>query len=268
MKYNEYFGMKKEPFADDINDKDLLQLPGTLSVKQRIDYILNMGGVMVVTGDVGSGKSTALRWSLKQYHKSEINCYYITANSGSTNELYKQLCWSIPLNINSGSKSLLLREFKSAIADATEQNKNKTIVIIDEASLLRADVFSELHTINQFDFDSKKIFSLVLVGQNSLLDKLKYRTSAPLASRVITRAHLSSINEEQMEDYINHHLKVSGIKSKLFSKSAATAIWQGSGGLLRKANLLSRGSLIACMIDKEEQVNEEHVRRASTEIII
>lgn len=267
MKYAEYFGMKKEPFSDDINEKDLLKLPGTLSVKQRMDYILNVGGIMVVTGDVGSGKSTAFRWSLNQYHKSEINCFYVTANSGSTCELYKQLCWSMQLNINSGSKSLLLREFKTGITEILEQNRNKTVVIIDEASLLRADVFAELHTINQFNFDSEKRFSLVLVGQNSLLDKLKYRTSAPLASRVVTRAHLSAINEDQMTDYINHHLKISGIKVKLFTKNAVTAIWQGSGGLLRKANFLSKGSLIACMIDKEEQVTEEHVRRASTELI-
>ena len=267
MKYEEYFGMKKEPYVDNLKEKDLLQLPGTLSVKQRMDYVLNNGGVMVVTGDVGSGKSTALRWSLNQYHKSEINCLYVTANSGSTTELYKQLCWSLKLNIKSGSKSLLLREFKAGMLELMEQNKNKTIVIIDEASLLRADVFAELHTVNQYKFDSIKLFSLILVGQNSLLDKLKYRTSIPLASRVITRAHLAAINESQMNDYINHHLKISGVKVKLFSKNAISAIYQGSGGGLRKANSLSRGSLLACMIDKEEQVTEEHVRRASTELI-
>lgn len=267
MNYTDYFGMAREPFTDDIEEKKLLKLPGTLSVKQRMDYILTIGGVMVVTGDVGSGKSTALRWALGQYHKSEINCCYVTAHGGSSNELYKQLCWAMQLTVASGSKSLLLKEFKTAISDVLDKNRNKTVVIIDEASLLRAEVFAELHTINQFNFDSEKKFALILVGQNSLLDKLKYRTSLPLASRVVTRAHLSAINEEQMEDYINHHLKVSGMKTKIFTSNAATAIWQGSGGLLRKANLLSRGALIACMIDKQDQVNEEHVRRASTEII-
>ena len=55
MKYLEYFGMKREPFAENIAEKDILHLPGTLSVKQRLDYILPMGGIMAVTGDVGSG---------------------------------------------------------------------------------------------------------------------------------------------------------------------------------------------------------------------
>ena len=267
MNYTEYFGMTKAPFSDDISEKDLLKLPGTLSVKQRMDYVLNIGGVMVVTGDVGSGKSTSIRWSLGQYHNSEITCCYITANSGSTNELYKQLCWGMKLNVRSGSRAILLKKFKQAITDTLNRNKNKTIVIVDEASLLRADVFAELHTINQFNFDSQKRFSLILVGQNSLLDKLMYRTSAPLASRVMARAHLSAISESQMEDYLRHHLRLSGVKVKLFSDNAVSAIWQGSGGLLRKSNFLAQGSLIGCMIEGAKQVTEDHVRIASTELI-
>ena len=266
MKYLEYFGMRKEPFSDNIEGKDLLHLPGILSVKQRMDYVLHTGGIMVVTGDVGSGKSTSIRWSLGQYHPSEVNAFCVTANSGSSNELYKQLCWEMKLELRSGSKALLLKKFKGATTEVLLKNKNKTVIIIDEASLLRADVFAELHTLNQFKFDSEKRFSLILAGQNSLLDKLKYRTSLPLASRVMARAHLSAISEHQMSDYINHHLRISSAKS-LFTDNAVIAIWQGSGGLLRKANFLAKGALIACMIENEQQATEDHVRRASTELI-
>jgi len=267
MKYTEYFGMKQNPFSNDLKEKDLLHLPGTLSVKERIDYLLKVGGIMVITGDVGTGKSTALRWALSNYHPSEVYSLYVTANSGSTNELYKQLCWGINIDINTGSRSLLIKKFKDGIRDIIKEQKMKIIVNIDEASLLRPDIFAELHTINQFNYDSNNLFSLVLAGQNSLLDKLKYRSSAPLASRVITRSHLTSINEDQMKDYIKHHLKVVGIKKGLFTDNAITAIYQGSGGLLRKANSLARGALIACMINNDDIVNEEYVRRASTELI-
>ena len=267
INYTKYFGMKKEPFADDLKSKDLLPLPGTLSVKERMEYVLSVGGVMVVTGDVGTGKSTAMRWSLDQFHNSEVNSCYVTANSGSIGELYKQLCWEMKLNVTSVNRSYLLKEFKGAISELLEQKRNKTVVIIDEASLLRSDVFAELHTINQFNFDSDKKFALILVGQNSLLDKLKYRTSIPLAARVMTRAHLPTITAEQMNSYLIHHLQVTGIKKHLFKDNAVTAIWQGSTGLLRKANLLARGALIACMIEEQNMVNEEHVRRAATEIM-
>lgn len=267
MKYTEYFGMKKDPFTNNLSVKDLIKLPGTLSVKERIDYLLKIGGVMVITGDVGTGKSTSLRWALSNYHPSEIYSLYVTANTGSTNELYKQLCWGLNIDINTGSRSLLVKKFKNGIEEIVKEQKIKIIVSIDEASLLRPDIFAELHTITQFNYDSQNLFSLVLAGQNSLLDKLKYRTSTPLASRVITRSHLTQINEDQMKDYIKHHLKVAGIKKGLFTDTAIMAIYQGSGGLLRKANSLSRGALIACMIDNDDLVNEDHVRKASTELI-
>lgn len=267
MKYTEYFGMKTDPFVNNLATKDLLQLPGTLSVKERLDYISKGGGVMVVTGDVGSGKSTALRWSLSKYHPSEIYSVYVTANSGSTNELYRQLCWGLNIDTHTGSRSMLLKIFKDGVKELVGQQKVKLIITIDEASLLRPEIFAELHTVTQFNYDSNNLFSLVLAGQNGLLDKLKYRSSAPLASRVITRSHISSITRDQMQEYIKHHLKIVGIKKGLFDENAVTAIYQGSGGLLRKANSLARGSLLACMIDGEDLVNEDHVRRASTELI-
>lgn len=267
MNYTEYFGMKKEPFTSDISTKDILQMPGTLAVKQRMDYVIKSGGVMVITGDVGTGKSTSLRWSFDQYHKSEIQCLYITATSGSSTDLYKQICWALKVEVKTGSKVLLLKELKRAIEENVQQKKGKLAIVIDEASLLRSDIFSELHTITQFNYDSANLFSLILVGQNSLIDKLSYRTSSPLASRVITKAHLINLDREQMSDYLAHHLKVAGIKANIFTENAITAIHQGSGGLLRKANSLARGSLLGCMIDKDNLVSDEHVRKASTELI-
>ena len=176
------------------------------------------------------------------------------------------LCWEVNLNLRSGSKSFLLKSFRDTLSDILNKDRNKIVVVIDEASLLRADVFSELHILNQFNFDSERRFSLILVGQNLLIDKLKYHSSAPFASRVMTRAHLSSVTEEQMGEYINHHLKLSGAK-RLYADNAVSAIWQGSGGMLRKANYLAKGSLIACMSDIADVVTEEHVRIASTELI-
>lgn len=267
MSYIEYFGMKKNPFLNNILTKDLFHLPGTLAVKQRMDYILQNGGIMAVTGDVGIGKSTALRFSVDQYHKAEVHNIYITATSGSPIELYKQISWELQLNLKMGSKAFILRAIKENIKDFILQKKCKLIIIIDEASLLRSDVFSELHTLTQFEFDSSNLFSLVLSGQNTLMDKLKHRTSAALASRIITRAHLDNLSRDQMSDYINHHIKVTGIKKNIFSENALTAIHQGSGGILRKANDLATGALIACMVESEQIVSEEHVRISSTELI-
>ena len=93
-----------------------------------------------------------------------------------------------------------------------------------------------------------------------------YRTSQPLASRIVARSHLEGINRQDMEQYLKHHLSVAGIEKNLFDPSAVTAIHQGSGGLLRKANHLARGALIAAATAQSMAVSAEHVRVASTEI--
>ncbi len=266
MSYSAFFGFKHEPFTSDINAKNLLKLPSMVSVKERFDYVLN-GGVLIITGEVGSGKSTSLRWSQSHFHSSQYLFLNIVATGGSLNEFYRQLCWSLEIEGAPGSRVSLLKEFKTTIREVATTKKQRIVVVVDESHLLRTEVFAELHTITQFDHDSKNLFSLVLAGQPNLLEKLTYRSSAPLASRVIARTHLSNLNQEQMAVYLEHHLGVAGIKKQLFTDQAITAIYQGSAGILRKANFLARGALVAAATDKETSVSAEHVRLASTELL-
>lgn len=260
-----YFEFKTEPFTSEISTKNLLKLPSLVSVKERFDYIIN-GGVLIVTGEVGSGKSTALRYSQYQFHPSQHLFLNITATGGSLIEFYRQICWELDLEIKSGSRVGILKQFKNTIREIVSAKKQKITIIVDEAHLLRIEIFAELHTLTQFDNDSKNLFSLVLGGQPSLIEKLTYRSSAPIASRVIARTHLTPLNQDQITLYLEHHLFVSGIKKQLFSDQAITAIYQGSAGVLRKLNALARGGLIAAAIEKEQTVSAEHIRLASTEL--
>ena len=137
---------------------------------------------------------------------------------------------------------------------------------MDEASLLRLEVFVELHTLCQFEMDSKPWLPIVLAGQSNLLDSLMYPGSMPLASRVVAKSHFVGIDREQMKDYLLHHLKIAGIKNMLFDDTAVTAIHQGSGGIFRRANNLARGSLVAAAMDNQKSVNAENVRIAASEV--
>ncbi len=264
--YNAYFGFKTEPFSSEIASKNLLKLPSMVSVKERFDYVMS-GGVFIITGEVGSGKSTSLRWSQGQYHPSQYLFLNITATGGSLIEFYRQLCWELDVEIKTGSRAGILKVFKSTIREIAITKKQKIIIVVDEAHLLRLEVFNELHTITQFDNDSKNLFSLVLAGQPNLLEKLTYRNSAPIASRVVARTHLTHLNQEQIAIYLEHHLAVVGVKKQLFSDQAITAIYQGSAGILRKSNLLARGGLVAAAMEKEQVVSTEHIRLASTELL-
>lgn len=261
-----YFGFKTAPFSAEINTKDLLKLPSMTAVKERFNYV-TQGGIFILTGEVGSGKSTSLRWSQSHFHPSQFLFINITATGGSLIEFYRQVCWGLNIEAKNGNRSALIRIVKDTIRDIATTKKQKILIVVDEAHLLRTDAFGEIHTLTQFDHDSKNLFSMVFAGQISLLDKLSYRTSLALTSRVVTRTHLSNLSQDQVALYLEHHLAVAGIKKQLFTPPAVTAIFQGSAGILRKINQLARGGLVAAAAEKVNEVTAEHIRIAATELI-
>lgn len=264
--YRVFFGFKKEPFSQDIRVEDMMKHPGLVGVRERFLYAVNLGAIAVITGDVGSGKSSALRFASSALHPSEYRVLYVTATSGTIAELYKQICHVLNIEIKGSSKAALTRTIKNCIMEITGK-KEKPVLIIDEASLIRMEVFSELHTLVQFEGDSKSVLPMVLAGQNNLMDSLMFRQSRPLASRVVAKGHMESLNSEDMAAYLQHHQNIAGCKKNLFSEQAVTAIHQGSGGLPRRANNLARGALVAAAAEKCMTVSADHVRVASTEII-
>ena len=264
--YRSFFGLSREPFSSELKVDEILQTPSVLSVADRVEYAIRLGAMALITGEVGSGKSTALRFAISRLHPSEYRLLWVTAGGGSILELYRQIALTLEVETSSFSRAVLTRIIRRAILELTGK-KQKVVLLIDEASLLRLEVFAELHTLTQFEGDSKPLLPILLAGQNNLLDKLYWKTSLPFSSRIIARSHLKGADRQGMEDYLNHHLRIAGLNHPVFSEQAVTAIHQGSGGLFRKANHLARGALIAAAAEKCPQVSAEHVRLASTELI-
>jgi general secretion pathway protein A len=264
--YRTFFGFTTEPFGTDLSLDQILVTAGLDGVKKRFDYCLRLGGIGLVTGEIGSGKSTALRYAAGKLHPSEYHTFFVVASSGSILELYRQICEQLGISRSSNSKAVMTSLIRKQILNLVQGKKIKVVLIIDEASLLRLEVFAELHTICQFDKDCKPYLPVILAGQANLVDKLQYRNSEPMASRIIARSHLQGLDQSGMGQYIQHHLNLAGVKTNLFEDAAVTAIHQGSGGLLRKANHLARGALIAAANAKSQTVTAEHVRLAATEI--
>lgn len=266
MSYRTFFGFQKEPFSQEIRVEDLYPLPGLKAATERFMYALDLGAVSIVTGDVGSGKSTALRYAASKLHPSRYKVVSLVGSTGSIIDIMRLICSGFDAEGYSNSLAKLTSILRAAITEVA-QRKQTPVLIIDEASLMRLEIFSQLHAISQFEMDSKPLMPIVLAGQNNLIDKLMFHTSRPLASRVIGRSHMEGLKHRDMAGYIRHHLEIAGIKDQLFSEEAVLAIHQGSGGLLRRANLLAKGALIAAANEKSKMVSAEHVRIASTEVI-
>lgn len=264
--YRTFFGMKKEAFSDDLSIREIFETDDIRSVQDRFEYVIRLGAIALITGEIGSGKSTALRYVSAGLHPSEYRPIHITACSGSILEFYRMILAEMNIDKSSTSRALMTRLIKKEIKELVLGKKLKVVLIVDEASLMRLDVFAEMHTITQFEQDSKPWLPIILVGKTNLIDSLTYQTSLPLASRVVARSHLEPANRTAMEEYINHHLSIVGVNSNPFEDAAITAVHQGSGGLFRTANNLARGALIAAAKEQSMTVTPEHVRLASTEI--
>jgi general secretion pathway protein A len=264
--YRTFFGFEREPFPSDPGLENILVTEDLKGVYSRFEYAVRLGAIALLTGEIGSGKSTALRYAINGLHPSEYRTISITAASGSILEMYRMFLAELGVETASSSRAFLLGRIRKEVSRLVCEKKMKLVLVIDEASLLRLEVFCELHTLCQFDLDSKPWLPIIFAGQSHLIDKLIYPGSRPLASRIVARSHLEGAERSQMEIYLLHHLKLAGIKSNLFEEAAVTAIHQGSAGLFRKANHLARGALIAAAQSQCMTVSAEHVRTASTEL--
>ena len=269
------FGFHREPFPQDVPSNALYPIPGLKALTERFQYALQLGLITVITGEVGAGKSTSLRHVTSTLHPAEYRLLAVIATTGTLLDLLRQICLEMGTPPRS-SLAVLSRTVRDLLADI-RRKKQTPLLVIDEAHLLRFEVFAQLHTLTQFAFDSQTLMPLVLAGQSSLLDRLLFHTSRPLASRVVGRSHLDALSLDDMRGYLVHHLQLAAGRdpdpaaaqraADLLSDAAVVAIHQGSGGLLRRANHLAKGALIAAAREHCSQVAAEHVRLAATEIL-
>lgn len=267
MEYLSFFGFKQNPFPSNLKAKELLITDQLKHWHARFEFVTTHKLWGVLTGEVGAGKSTAVRWAMEQLSQPQFKPILITATNGTFLEVLRKILFALGHMNVAGIRAKMIHAIRQSFLDIHSQ-KITPVLIIDEASLLPLDVFRELHTLSQFDCDSKPVICVVLVGQEDLIDKLSYPTSRSLASRITARMHLTAGDMNQTSEYVRHHLKLAGGKETFFDEHAFTAIHQASGGLLRTINNLARCSLISAAAQKRQVVSADDIQVASSEMFL
>lgn len=262
-----FFGLKKDPFPQNIPVKDLFPLPALAPLEKRVFFAINQKAISVITGDIGSGKSTSLRYVCSKCHTSEFHQIPIIGGSYSLTELYRNILLSFGIEYHSYQISMMIKKIRDLILDVAGK-KITPLLIIDEAHLLKKEVFTQLHTLIQFEYDSRPVMPMILCGQELLIDHLMMISAKPLATRILGRNNLESIKKEVMEEYLNHQLKLAGCTKNIISEAAVFAIHQSSGGLLRSANFLAKAAMMAAALEESHTVSVEHVRIAAKELFL
>lgn len=267
MDYRTFFGFIKEPFSSQLKSDEILITDQLANWRARFDFITSHKLWGLLTGEVGAGKSTAIRWAAESLPPPEFKPIMVTATGGSILELYRRILHAIGHPKMPGYRAKMIELIIQTFAELVSQ-RITPVLVIDEASLLRLEGFRELHILSQYHCDSKPIVSVILVGQEDLIDKLAYPSSKPLASRITARMHLVAGSSQDSINYVNHHLKIAGITTPPFDEPAMTALHQASGGIPRNINNLARCSLITAAAAKRQVVTAEDVRVASTELFL
>ena len=203
-------------------------------------------GFVVLTGEVGTGKTLLIRWLLQLLKGTNVAYAYVFNSRLSSLEFLKFIAGDFGLATAAKTKSDLLLEFGRFLINRYQQQLT-TVLVIDEAHHLSADVLEEIRLLTNLETAQGKLLQILLVGQPELDDKLDMVSLRQLKQRIALRARLEALSREQTTGYIESRLQMAGASfpvSSLFPDDTVTAIYEYSRGIPRLINTICENALI------------------------
>lgn len=262
--YLKHFGLHRFPFDRDIAVEDMFQSQSMQELSVRLQHLLELRGIGLVTGDSGSGKSSACRKMASSLHSGLYKTLYVPLSTGNPIDLYKCIAWELGLPTER-SRAALYRQIRNEVTRLCVEARIKCLLIVDEAQGLRSDVLEELRLLTNYAMDSDNRLCLLLCGQTELRRRVAMAVHEPLNQRIVVRYQLGALSAEESAAYLGHLLKRAGTELPLFEPQALSALHQASSGVPRKLNLFAHHALIATAAAKEKVATAEHVQAAMSE---
>jgi type II secretory pathway predicted ATPase ExeA len=256
-----YFGFTRTPVRRDLAPSMLHRHAGHAEAVARIRWCINENALGVITGEVGAGKTVALRAALAELDASRHTVIYLPNPAVGARGLYAALVSGLGGVPRFHTASLIAQTMDHLAAEKHERGR-AVIVALDEAHLLSADQLEELRLLTNSEMDSVAPFA----GQPTLRRRIKLGSFAALDQRIMLRYALPGMTAAETRDYLNHHLKLVGRSDQLFSDDATALIHQTSRGLPRAVNNLALQALVATYAANKTIVDESAARAAVTEV--
>ncbi|MGZ5270003.1 MAG: ExeA family protein [Ramlibacter sp.] len=268
--YAPYFGLSQEPFSIAPDPRYLFMSGRHHEALAHLLYGLGGGGGFVLlTGEIGTGKTTVCRCFLEQI-PDNCNVAYIFNPKLTVIELLQSVCeeFRIPLPRKDGPPTVkdYLDPLNAFLLDAHANGRN-SVLIIDEAQNLSEDVLEQLRLLTNLETSERKLLQILLIGQPELRTMLARPGLEQLAQRVIARYHLQALAPEETTQYVRHRLEVAGLSRALpFEPRALARVHRLSGGIPRRINLLCDRALLGAYAESAPAVTPAIVERAAREV--
>ena len=243
--YREFYGLEDSPFTLTPDPRFIVFTPSYNEVLASLYYGLeNAKGLIVLTGEVGTGKTTALRWILRRLDSSVLAAYIFNPRL-SIDEFYHHVTQTLGIK-DWTNKAELLTQMGRVLEDRHRRGL-RTVLIIDEAHELSDYVLEEIRLLMNFESDNAKHLQIVLTGQPELREKLNQANLRQLKQRVALRCKMHSLpNVDETERYITERLLIAGSdQPNMFTPGAIDFIFQCSEGIPRQINNICDNALLA-----------------------
>jgi len=253
-----WFGLKNFPFDKNLKTQETLDTESLKECTARLDYIKRRGGILLLTGDPGVGKTLALRRYVDSLNENLFKPYYTPLSTLSRADLLYHVnrLLGLPPRL---SKSAVYGQIQKALLESKESSGKTVFLLIDEAHLLQTGPLEELRLLTNFKMDSYDPFVLVLSGQSDLRRTLEFAVLEPLNQRIAIRYHMPGLSPQETKLYVTHHLKLAGAKEPLLDDPALEAVHQVSFGIPRKIGTLVEQALTFAMFDHKRTITAEMV---------
>jgi general secretion pathway protein A len=266
--YLAYFDLRERPFSITPDPRFLYMSARHREALAHLLYGLGEGGGFVqLTGEVGTGKTTICRCLLEQVPEN-VDIAMVLNPKVTAAELLATVCDELGIPCPDGNSSIktLVDTLNRYLLDAHARGR-RTVLIIDEAQNLSADVLEQVRLLTNLETATQKLLQIILIGQPELRDMLARDEMRQLAQRVTARYHLEPISREETEAYIRHRLRICGTSKVLFSKDAIRRIQQLSGGIPRLINVLCDRAMLGAYVENKPWVDSGVVRKAAREVL-
>jgi len=260
--YLKFFGLAEKPFELTPNPKFLFQTPGHREALAQLIYgVQEQKGFMLMTGEVGTGKTTLLRTLVNRLN-GRAECAYIMNSTLPFDELLEYALADLGVTDPGGSRAQHLMALNRFLI-SQHRSERQTILIIDEAQNLGTETLEQIRLLSNFETSSGKLLQIILAGQPELHTKLQLPQLRQLKQRIGLRCRLQPMAEDEVEQYIVNHFRVAGAHARHpFTPAAIRRIAQYSDGVPRIVNMLCDHSLLIGYANQTRQIDADIVRGA------
>jgi len=236
--YESYYGFTEKPFQLSPDPRFFFATNHHQRALSYLQYGLDQGeGFIVITGPIGTGKTTIARNLLSSIGDENIVAAQLVTTNLSPDELLELVAAEFKIPLKGNSKAEVLRSIEAFLIQLHKQGK-RALLLVDEAQNLPSETVEELRMLSNFQLDDKPLIQSFLLGQEELKDIIQAPNMEQFRQRIIASAHLKPLSAEEVKNYINHRLQQAGCeKESLFSDDAFDLIHQKTLGVPRKINI-------------------------------